>query len=262
VDGSVDPGRVARAVRAMVDPDVCCFQEVAQNFPALAGSRGEDQAALLAREFPGYEAHFGWGVDVPGPRGARSRFGNLIVSRLPVRRVLRHALPWPADPAVPSMPRIALEAVIEARWGAVRVTTTHLEYYSALQRAAQVERLIELQAEAAAHESAPPSERYRDGPFAPLARPSASILTGDFNMRPEDPLAARLRQWYVDAWQAAHPGVAHPPTFRLHDPESAEQPYCCDFVLVSGDLAPRIGSVRVDGATRVSDHQPVIVELR
>ena len=52
---------------------------------------------------------------------------------------------------MPNMPRVALEAVVEAPWGLVSVVTTHLEFYSAKQRAAQVERLCELQAESAAH---------------------------------------------------------------------------------------------------------------
>ncbi len=42
MDGVVDPARIARVARELGDPDVCCFQEVAVNFPALAGSKGED----------------------------------------------------------------------------------------------------------------------------------------------------------------------------------------------------------------------------
>ena len=34
----------------------------------------------------------------------------MILSRLPVAQVLRVQLPWPADPAVRSMPRMLLEA--------------------------------------------------------------------------------------------------------------------------------------------------------
>jgi endonuclease/exonuclease/phosphatase family metal-dependent hydrolase len=255
MDGVVDPRRVARVARELADPDVCCFQEVAQGFDALPGSGGEDQVAALSAEFPGYSAHFGWGVDV----GGRRRFGNLILSRLPVGRVLRHSLPWPAEADVPSMPRVAIEAVIEADWGALRVTTTHLEYYSARQRAAQVEHLLEINAEALAHAQARPAERDDDGPFHPRPRPAAGILAGDFNMRPDDPLMARLGVAFADAWLQAHPGRAHAPTFRLQSAD--ESPYCCDFVLATRDLAPRIGSVRVDLQTRASDHQPVIVEL-
>jgi len=64
MDGVVDPARIARVARAMGDPDVACFQEVAINFPALAGSSGEDQVELLKREFPGYTAVFGVGAPV------------------------------------------------------------------------------------------------------------------------------------------------------------------------------------------------------
>jgi endonuclease/exonuclease/phosphatase family metal-dependent hydrolase len=255
MDGVVDPPRVARVARELADPDVCCFQEVAQGFHTLPGSSGEDQVAALAAGFPGYSAHFGWGVDI----GGRRRFGNLILSRLPVGRVMRHSLPWPAEAGVPSMPRIAIEAVIESAWGALRVTTTHLEYYSARQRAAQVERLLEINAEACAHAQARPSTRDDEGPFHPQPRPAAGILAGDFNMRPDDPLMARLAEAYADAWPQAHPRQAHVPTFRLE--AAGESPYCCDFVLATRDIASRIKSVRVDLQTRASDHQPVIVEL-
>jgi len=37
--------------------------------------------------------------------------------------------------------------------------------------------------------------------------------------------------------------------------------YCCDFLFITEDLAPRVRSVRVDGGTDASDHQPVILEL-
>jgi endonuclease/exonuclease/phosphatase family metal-dependent hydrolase len=259
MDGVVDPRRVARSVRELADADVCCFQEVAQGFAALPGSAGEDQVAVLAAEFPGYSAHYAWGVDVAGAANRRQRFGNLILSRLPVGRVLRHALPWPPEAGVASMPRVALEAVIAAPWGPVRVTTTHLEFYSAPQRAAQIERLVELNEEAAAHAAAAPGARDDEGPFRPQPRPAAGILTGDFNMRPDDPLIARLGSAFADAWLQAHPARTHAPTFRLDS--TTEAPYCCDFVFVTPDLVPRIRAVRVDALTRASDHQPVIVEF-
>ncbi|MGH8706400.1 MAG: endonuclease/exonuclease/phosphatase family protein [Burkholderiales bacterium] len=261
VDGRVDPARIARVVRELCDPDVCCFQEVAINFATLAGSSGEDQAEILGREFRGYSEHFAWAVDVPDGRGGRRRYGNLILSRLPVRQVLRHSLPWPPEAGVPNMPRVAIEAVVQAPWGLVGVTTTHLEYYSTAQRAAQVERLCELKAEAVAHSTAMSLDKGDDGVFTPYPRPASSILTGDFNMRPDDPLLARLRQDWADAWQLAHPGTPHPPTFFLYQNETNTKPYCCDFVFVSRDLAPRLASVRVDTETQASDHQPVVVEL-
>lgn len=268
VDGRVDPERIARTARALCDPDVVCLQEVAANFPALAGSIGEDQLAALAAAFPGYSATIGWSVDLPDGAGGRRRFGNLILSRLPVGRVLRHALPWPPDASTSSMPRLALEAEIFARWGAVRVTTTHLEYYSARQRTAQVERLRALHAEACAQASVMPPARNDGGPFETHPRPSGAILTGDFNLRTDDPSYERLCAPFgdgtprlQDAWRRLHGATPHPPSFRLYDPDYVGTPYCCDFVLVSEDLAPRLKALRIDAACQASDHQPVIVEF-
>lgn len=260
MDGRVDPERIARSVASLCDPDVACFQEVAQNYASLAGSEGENQPALLAGLFRGYSAHFAAAVDVPDGSGGRRRFGNMILSRLPVRQVFRHSLPWPPEAGVPNMPRMALEAVIEASWGPVSVVTTHLEAYSARQRGAQVERLCELQAERAAHSAAPPA--YKSGPFEPMPRPAPSILTGDFNMRRADPLVARLLNEWDDAWTTANPDRAQPPTFGVFDEQFPSEPFACDFVFVSKELAPKIASVRVDSETRASDHQPVIVEFR
>lgn len=257
VDGRVDPARIAQTVKALGDPDVICFQEVADNYDSLAGSSGENQFEVLKNLFGNYSAHFACAVDVADGNGGRRRFGNMILSRLPVRQLFRHALPWPPEAGVPNMPRVALEAVIEAPWGLVSVVTTHLEFYSAKQRGAQVGRLCELQAERAAHAVTQPA--FKTGPFEPFARPAASILTGDFNMQPGDPSIAELREVWTDAWSATHPGKPHPPSFGLHDREFTSEPFCCDFVFVTPDLASRVATVRLDPDTRASDHQPVIV---
>jgi len=263
MDGRVDPARIARVAHAL-EPDVCCFQEVAENFDSLAGSSGENQAELLESLFTGYSAHFVCAVDVPDGKGGRRSYGNLILSRLPVRRVLRHSLPWPAEDGVPSMPRMAIEAAVQAPWGLVSITTTHLEFYSVRQRAAQVERLRELEAERQLHARAIPipANTESSSVFQHWPRPTSSILTADFNMPPEDPLYARLLESWRDAWRIAHPGVPHPASFHVHDKEKGVAPYCCDFVFVSEDLAPRVAAVRVDAETQASDHQPVIVEFK
>jgi endonuclease/exonuclease/phosphatase family metal-dependent hydrolase len=259
LDHKVDPARIASEVRRLADPDVVCFQEIGSNFPDLPGSQGEDQPVVLWGELREYAPIVGWGVDVAGDDGARKRFGNMILSRLPVGRILRHSLPWPAAPDVPSMPRVAIEATVEAPFGPVRVISTHLEYYSASHRAAQIARLAQIRDESLA-------ERKRvdeGGPFRSLANPRSMILCGDFNLPPQDPLHSEiLNIGFVDAWQALHPGEPHPPTFRVHERSKGEAPYCCDFVFVTPDLAPRLASIRINADNRASDHQPVIVELR
>src|SRR4030095_12980197 len=131
VDGRVDPARIAAELRRIADPDVACLQEIASGFRGLPGSQGEDQPALLSRELAQWEPVVGWAVDVPDAGALRKRFGNMILSRLPLGRVLRHSLPWPASPGVPSMPRIAVEATVSSAFGPLRIVSTHLEYYSA-----------------------------------------------------------------------------------------------------------------------------------
>src|SRR5262249_46649638 len=183
LDGAVDPARIAAEARR-VDADVICLQEVAANFPELAGSRGEDQPHTLMHALPEYEGCLVSGVDLPAANGRRSRFGNVILSRYKVGRVLRHSLPWPAGSG-PSMPRTAVEAGVERPFGPVRVITTHLEYYSASHRAAQVERLLQIRDEGGDHGDG-------DGPFRAMPWSRSAIVCGDFNLPPDDPLHARV----------------------------------------------------------------------
>jgi endonuclease/exonuclease/phosphatase family metal-dependent hydrolase len=267
VDGKVDPARIARTARDIADFDVLCLQEVAVNFPGLAGSRGEDQVAELLSALPGYTAHYGAAIDVEDGKGGRIQFGNLILSRLPVLQVYRHRLPWPAEPAVKSMQRVAVEAVVRVQWGAVRIVTTHLEYYSATQRMAQVVALRSAHQEAIGHASATRIQDDPGQPFHARPRPACAILTGDFNFKPEDPEYARMvaplddAGTFVDAWTLAHPGAPHPPSAGVYENSWATQPYCCDFIFVTRDIAARVRRVEIDSTTQASDHQPVLIEI-
>jgi len=269
-DGVVDPPRIVKIAKGIADFDVLCLQEVASNFPDLPGSSGEDQFETLAGLLPDYAIVKGVATDVSSGSRARKEFGNAIVTRLPVLQVFNHLLPWPADPAVPSMQRAALEAVLASRSGPVRVTTTHLEYYSAKQREAQVERLRELHAEAAAHALAPDRAEKEGGPFEAMPRPASAILTADFNFRGDDPLHARLQAplgagvpAYRDAWRLRHPGTPQPPTLGVYDKAQWPGPaFACDFIFVTEDIAGRVEEVAVNGRTDASDHQPMLLVLR
>lgn len=268
IDLAVDIARIVREARAIADFDLLCLQEVAVNFPGLPGGRGEHQVNEISRALPGFSAHFGAATDVDDGRGGRSLFGNLLLSRLPVIQVFRHLLPWPADPGVSSMQRLALECVVAAPWGPLRVTGTHLEYYSPMQRMAQVEALLALHREACAHADRPRAGLPAGDPFAAMPRPASAILAGDFNCRPGSAEYLRLTAaiqpsapQFVDAWTTLHPDRPHPPTAGVHEDSWAKPPYCCDFVFVTEDLAPRLREVRIDSGTRASDHQPVLLVL-
>jgi endonuclease/exonuclease/phosphatase family metal-dependent hydrolase len=270
VDGLVDPARIARTVKETADADVICFQEVARNFPTLAGSDGEDQFALLAAAFPDYAAVEGIAVDVPDVRepalGTRSQFGNLLLSRLPLGPVCRYLLPRAADPVHADMQRVAIEATIESSGGPLRVTTTHLAYYSQSQRLQQVATLREMHSQAHAQGRRPAKADVSRGPFHWTRKPDAAIVVGDFNFTAD---ATEYTQMLVpftdgtpglhDAWHALNPGLSHAATVGIYDRAQWPQPFCCDFAFISADLTKKLAGFEINSATDASDHQPLLL---
>ena len=267
LDGRVDLARIVSVARELADFDVLCLQEVADNFPELEDSGGADQFSEIAELLlPEYRLYAAFGVDAAGDGGKRRRFGNAIATRYSALSVRRHSLPWPPDPGKPSMPRVAVEMTLQAPMGPLRVTTTHLEYYSDLQRRAQALRLRNLHDEAcqrAAHP--PPADK---GPFNATPQAQGAILCGDFNFPPDNAAYGEIQgalasgaPRYRDAWPLVHGHRPHDPTFCLHSDAYSKTPYCCDFVFVSDDLAPRVRAIEVNLETQASDHQPVLLEI-
>jgi endonuclease/exonuclease/phosphatase family metal-dependent hydrolase len=255
-DGATDLARIALVVRAMGEADVICLQEVARNDPGIAG--GADQAAALEVLFPGYRGVFGPGPDrIQEGSGKRRQFGNIILSRLPVLQVFCHLLPRPPEPGIKHMQRAAVEAVVQARGGALRVVTTHLEYFSARHRAAQIARLMLLHDEAAGNAAAPPAPG--NTPYDPVPQPASLVLCGDFNLLPaEAEYQALFAGPLLDAWRVARGNEPHPPSTGLYD--RVQWPmggHCRDYFAVTADVAARIRSVEMDTQSDASDHQPL-----
>jgi endonuclease/exonuclease/phosphatase family metal-dependent hydrolase len=268
-DGVTDLGRIADTIRVR-DPDIVCLQEVAQNVPEMAG--GEDQLERLAGLFAGYHAVFGAAIDRANISGAgspaRARFGNLILSRLPVIQLFAHPLPQPAAAGVRHMPRQATEIVAETAAGPVRVVTMHLEYHSVTQRIAQAQYLTALQAEVEANAAAPGHDGGQ-GIYALASRPASALYCGDFNAGPGDAVHALMTaplasgRALQDAWTVFAGHAPHPPTTGVFDRAQWPQgPHCRDYFFVTQDIARRIEEVEVDLETDQSDHQPVILRLR
>lgn len=269
LDGRVDLARTLGVIHRLGDFDLICLQEVAINFPGLPGSRGEDQMAELSAGLPGYTALYGAATDVPNTHGGRSQFGNAVFSRLPVGQVWRHLLPWPAEPATPSMQRILVEAVVEsAEVGPLRVMTTHLEYYSQRQRQAQIDAIRRLHAEACAMSARSPLAEEQGGAFEVFPRPAQALLCGDMNFTVWSPERSRILApfdddvpGFLDAWSVLHRNEPHAPTVGVHRVDFVSQPECFDFILVTERLAGRLKACGIDAETEASDHQPVWVEL-
>jgi endonuclease/exonuclease/phosphatase family metal-dependent hydrolase len=261
-DVVVDLARIVSVARSLADADIFCFQEVSEGFASLDG--GTEQGAQLAALLPDHRAVFRPAVETIDSQGKSHRFGNMTLSRLPILQVASHLLPWPQDNSVRSMRRQALEVTVQTAFGALRVTNTHLEYYSAAQRDAQITRLLDLQQEASTYRQAA-DERE---PYGRQMIAASGILCGDFNFDVSDPQHAMLHASsrpglnYRDAWTLRYPDRRHEPTCGIHDSAQWTQgPDCRDFIFVSEDLADRIRHVEVDGLTDASDHQPVLVEI-
>ncbi len=265
----------------MADFDVLCLQEIAQGYDAMPGRPG-DQPAELQALLPGFRVFFGAAVDEFTPGGRRQRFGNLIATRLPVMQVQHHTLPWPVDSAVRSMPRMCTVVTLnDAALGPLRVMTTHLEYYSKVQRMAQAQALRAVHIEASAQAAVPPLADRSGSPFQTKVHTPHAILCGDFNLGADDPEYAVIQEVFgvsppgdraqdainstaqrlQDAWPLVHASAPHAATFRLFDRTYGPEPVACDFVFVSDALAPRVQRIEVDLKTRASDHQPVLAEL-
>jgi endonuclease/exonuclease/phosphatase family metal-dependent hydrolase len=267
--GGTDIGNIIDSLERFSGFDVLCVQQVASGFEARDGSDGGDQVAQLAALLPGYSAASACGVDTLRADGSRRRMGCMLFSRHPVLQILRHSLPWPPDPQVTSMPRVALEATLDTPLGLLRVTNTHLEYFSQRQRSAQIARLRDLHSEADAHARSVRPGESSAAACARVPRASTAILTGDFNMLPHSVEYAQLLAPFahagpalLDAWQLVHPELPHAPTVGLHDDSpGAAAPFTFDYLFVSDQLRRRVNEVRVDTALSGSGHQALLLEL-
>jgi endonuclease/exonuclease/phosphatase family metal-dependent hydrolase len=265
-DGRVDLPRIMRTARALADADIYCFQEVSRGFHSL--DRGDDQPARLAELLPGYSGVFRPAVDDLHEAGVPRQFGNMVLSRLPIRGIANHVLPWPPVEGLRSMRRAALEVLVGTPLGPLRVITSHLEYHHARHREAQVRRLREIHAEGHALDRL----RFRDqsdGPYRMLPPAVGTVLCGDFNMGPGEAAyeamiadngsgAPRL----YDAWRMCKGSEPHAPTTGVFDvAQWPEGPHCRDYFFVSGELVHGVMGIGVDLATDASDHQPLCLIL-
>jgi len=270
LDGVVDIERVLQKAREIADFDVLCMQEISVNYNVLTGETPADQVARVRALLPGYEVFFGPASDELSLCGTyRQQFGNLIASRLPVRLVEHILLPDPAaegEKNTPSMRRVCVVCTVEAPWGPVRVMTSHLEYYNATARLAQVSALREIHLRACARAVRPP-ETIQDSPYQRKPYSMDAVLCGDFNFELDSVEHATMVQpglsgSLLNAWSALDSSKPYPATFRIFDRTYGPEPVGCDFFFVSPSMSKRVQSVSVDQQTQVSDHQPVLLELR
>lgn len=277
-DGRNDLARMAGEIRGA---DVIALQEVERHWKRTGYA---DQAAEIARLFPDYHWVYGPGADmdasIPGPDGRplhrRRQFGNMLLSRTPIITSRNHLLPKFGTLTQFSLQRCALEGVIATREGALRVYSIHLCHLADDQnRAAQVERILEIQARAYSEGGAwcgghpNPDAGWLEGGEPPM--PREAVLMGDFNFPPTSPLYERIvgprslqygrmnnRDGFVDAWVASGHGEDEGITCASDSLNFSKR---IDYCYVSASLRPKIKGAQIDDKAVGSDHQPIWTEL-
>lgn len=259
VDNVTSVKRIADDIEQFGDADVICLQEVLR-------TPEQEHVAELSARFPDHECVFGPAINRLYPSG-RLEFGNLILSRLPVLQIVQHKLPQPADPEQKHMPRQATELVLVYGEQFLRVTTLHLDYFSARQRSAQVQYLVDHHQECCARAVAP-SPTDGEEQFAALPETTRSVYCGDFNLTVDSEDYQRLTNTHngnglIDSWRHIFGQKAHAPTCGIYDHEQwQEGAHCRDFFFVSSELAESLSDISVNTTTAASDHQPCKITLR
>jgi len=219
MDRRTRPERIA-AVLATIDPDVAALQEVIGPGPGGAGHAEELGAAL----------GMGW-VMASARELRRHQFGNVVLSRYPIREHAQHDLSWKT-----CEPRCSQRVAIDlAGRGTLQIFNVHLGT-AILERRDQARRLANW-----VHDRRIPGPKLVLGDFNEWSRGIA-----------EDILAERLES--VDLYPHLKRRRTYPGFFPvLH----------LDHIYFEGDVeVRRIELPRTRLALVASDHLPLVADIR
>jgi endonuclease/exonuclease/phosphatase family metal-dependent hydrolase len=269
-DGRFNLERVAKEVDGA---DIIALQEVTRNF---ARNGGVDMVDGLAVLLPNYFTAFGPAMDLDfgaidndgRPLNKRFQFGNMVLSRFPIVASRNLLLPRTLRFSRGNLQRSAMEALIVAPSGPIRVYSVHLDHVSVTERSLQISHLKE-RAFAYVGEGGAISGSAEYG-FPEPPRPQGFVLMGDFNMDRFSPEYALMTGEQDDATQAV--GTDPIDVYSLDsglpdgavswvDDAKPEDNRLIDFAFVEASLAGRVGKVWIDREAKGSDHLPVWFEL-
>lgn len=273
MDGRFDPSRIAAAIEGA---DVIALQEVTRGY---VKNGHVDLVARLSELFPDHFHVYGAPCDVlldiyveAGRRFERRfQLGNMILSRWPILATRHLLLPRSRTIEKVNLQRSALEAVVDAPGGPLRVYCTHLDHASPDERLAQViylkERVLGFVDEGGALTGAA-AEGFPNPPL-----PQDFLLMGDFNMEPGSEeyiaMAGRKDSYYGRTLRINQPvdaldrlGVLTPESYSwAKPPGDGPIKMHVDYCFMSAGLVPRLKGARLDHTATGSDHFPLWIEL-
>jgi endonuclease/exonuclease/phosphatase family metal-dependent hydrolase len=227
-DGRCDPDRIARVIVAQ-NPDVVSLNEI--NFFSGECAWSFDMGARL-QSLVSQKSGVTWYRQNVNGNGGTSGVGNVILSRY---------RPTTSSSTLLSNGRGVAQIGLVVNGRNVNLFSTHLEYYNASWRYAQVAEL----------------GRWLSG------FPEPRIVMGDFNMWPNTSEYATVTSWFQDGWVAAlSRGTAT--SYRGTGATHGDSRF--DYVFSSKNNALTVYRVyvadpRVNGVS-ASDHDPVITVIR
>ena len=194
----------------------------------------------------------------------------MILSRWPI--LVSRTVVLPMEPGLRyNMRQGMVEALIETPLGVLRLWNVHLGYLAAPERLAQLDRVAEILSEPEDAQAAwcgnfsMGADDWSNG-TAPPPPAGATILLGDFNMRPGSPgyrrLTARPPQGlgYLDS-RAIGGGPTREPVTRPGRSAGGDSDVCLDYCFLEKDKGLGCRGYRVDRDAAGSDHQPVWQEI-
>jgi endonuclease/exonuclease/phosphatase family metal-dependent hydrolase len=272
-DGRYNLPRIAEAVRGA---DVIALQEVDRH---IQRTDDVDQPARLAELLSEYHWIYGPPIDLNGSERSangqivhrRRQYGNMLLSRWPILSSRLHLLPKFRSYTQVNGQRGALEGVIAAPSGPLRVYSIHLSSLSAEERLAQLDyllpRLLDLPREGGI------CTGPTWGPYEEMPMPESCVIMGDCNFTPQsreyNQVVGEADYFYgrivlghhlVDSWTQSGHGQDEGATWYDLE-ENKSLPLRLDYGFVSPDLADKIQNARIDEDAIGSDHQPYWFEL-
>ncbi len=263
-NGSSDFLRTLNYIKSLGEFDLICLQELARNMKEYCLQEQKDHVKLTREFYPDYSAVWGTGFSWPGTDGGmseRQEFGNLtLIKSVPLDHKV-HLLPLPAAPGNKQMQRVAVEAVVDSKFGPLSIINTHLAFHDSNETQLQLERLYHLEKERGAQHRSPKLVdigTYQNGYLA-----CARIMCGDFNLAPDSShYQYQIQKKWIDAWCHRHGDKDRLPTCGIFDSKQwPEGAHCRDYFWLSREFEFSELKIDVDTGTDLSDHQPVILEL-
>ena len=264
-DGVHDLERIAAEVAGA---DIIALQEVVRNVP---GVPDDDQPERLAELLDGYIWVYGPALDLGTGSDRRVQFGNMLLSRYPILSSRMLLLPRVGTIDRTSIERCALEGVIDAPGGPLRVYSVHLDHLNSRHRLEQIRwirHVVLLAASTGTTLTGPPWDLF-GVPIMAVPTTDDCLLMGDFNMLPGSPEYDEMvgepdcyqgrtltTDRLADAWTSAGRGLDDGATWSDGDVFVK-----LDYIFVNGALAHRVRSSHVGDDAGGSDHDPLWVEL-